>query len=416
MASTVPSPAGAVAELLLPELAMLASLEPLAARLRRQAMAGDALAFARGSLALQVRWMAATSGGDGPWTWAAGDPHQGNFATLATGPLKRDGRVPVTYDLADVDDEHPAPWDWDLLRLLASVASARPGLARRDFLALAGTCLGDYARAMARVGDGDAAAALRLDLHGLPEALKELVERDNLPERRAAHLRAHVAGTGKDARLRLGAKLAADPAARADLLPALERVLAKREDLPERQLLDAARRVGAFGLSSLGRRRWLVLLRERDREGGWRPRLLELKERRPSVLARVIPATPFPAHGRPARAMTVAMGGDPYQCVLHAAAGDCLVRTRCQARSVVALAPLDAGDLRRLMQVWAQLLAAFHAAGLAGLVADAPAHGAAIAADAGRRARGLAAQAWELARFNHEAFAAFVNTRRPARR
>src|SRR3954468_13993427 len=122
------SPSALVAVLLAPELDALACLDAPAAERRRRAMARDAATFARGSLALHLHWLLAEVPPTGAWVWSVGDAHQGNFATLATAAPGRHGVVPVVFGCSDVDDEHPAPWPWDLLRLLASVKSARPAL------------------------------------------------------------------------------------------------------------------------------------------------------------------------------------------------------------------------------------------------------------------------------------------------
>jgi hypothetical protein len=63
------------------------------------------------------------------------------------------------------------------------------------------------------------------------------------------------------------------------------------------------------------------------------------------------------------------------------------------------------------VRLWGQLLANAHAAGLRAMGVPLDARAAAIGADAGRRQQGLITQAWELARFNAQAFAAFRRRR-----
>ena len=116
----MPKAADLVDLLLLPSLEALRQIDPSAAVERQRQMVKKSTDFVRGSLVLHVAWLAAHPLPDAPWVWSIGDAHCGNFATLATGPLNRAGISPVTYGVADVDDEHPAPWHWDLVRLLAS--------------------------------------------------------------------------------------------------------------------------------------------------------------------------------------------------------------------------------------------------------------------------------------------------------
>jgi hypothetical protein len=351
-----------------------------------------------------VRWLALNPLDDAPWVWSAGDAHQGNFATLATGRAGRHGIVPVTYDVADVDDEHPAPWWWDHARLLASLPAAAPRLRPAD---LAPALLDEYQRTLERVADGDE-LALRLDLHGLPEALKRLIE-DESADGLAARFHAGFVARGGE-RLRRGELADDDGKAAAALVPALATALAGRGDVARTTVLDVARRRSGGGLASLGRRRWWVLAREEDRRGARRLRLLELKERRPSVLAGVLPAQPFAPRRATTPCLTVAMGGDPCQRSVRLGASELLLRTRCHTRSVLAPARLDAGDRRRLAGTWGQLLAAFHVNGWLLLGRDAAEQAAAVAGDVRRRGAQVAARADGLARLLASAHAAFAKS------
>ncbi|MBA3708935.1 MAG: DUF2252 family protein, partial [Planctomycetes bacterium] len=174
-------------------------------------------------------------------------------------------------------------------------------------------------------------------------------------------------------------------------------------------LLDIARR-SSGGLSSLGRRRWFVLIAERS---GTRPaaagrlRLLEIKERSPSALSRSIQLHPFTPTSGPDAALTVAMGGDPFQRIIHGPASTYLVRTRCHARRTVDVASLGQTELERLAKVWGMLLASFHVRGLRGLRCDVEARTRAIASEAASGSKDVARLAYELAAFTNKAYSAF---------
>ena len=56
-----------------------------------------------------------------------GDAHLGNFRVFAT-PERR-----LIFDIHDLDETLPAPWEWDLKRLAASfvIASRNNGLSEK---------------------------------------------------------------------------------------------------------------------------------------------------------------------------------------------------------------------------------------------------------------------------------------------
>ena len=399
----MPNATTLIESLLLPSLNCLSAVNPAAAAQRRQRMANDPTTFVRGSLILHVAWLAAHPLAKAPWVWSIGDAHQGNFATLATGALNRAGISPVTYGIADVDDEHPAPWHWDIVRLLASMAVALPTLKNKEFIALAQGCIADYARVM-KAATIDDEHAERLDFHGLPEALKAVIESDS-DEHTLEKNRAKLID-GKQ--LRASSACVADAAARTLMLPAVEAALQLKSPSKKLQVLDLAQRTSSGGLASLGRRRWWVLARERNREGDWVPRVLELKECRPSVLSAILPAQPFtPATtGR----WTLPMGGDPWQRYVPIGVGHALLRTRCQARSVLDLSTLDAGDRLRLVRLWGQILATAHLTSARGLGLPVHEMAQAVADHASEHATPAGVLAWELAEWTRAAYKIFADS------
>jgi len=405
----MPKAADLIDLLLRPSLAALRAIDPAAADERHRRMAKKPSDFVRGSLVLHVAWLAANPLPDAPWVWSIGDAHSGNFSTLATGPLNRAGLSPVTYGVADVDDEHPAPWHWDMVRLLASagLALGESGVGRRRLTELVKYCLADYVRVLSAAIDDDEHAE-RLDFHGLPEALKTAINDDAAADKLSAFRRALITGQ----RLRASRECIVDAAAKRLLLPAVEAALSATPPTKTTttaaetwRVLDLARRVSTGGLASLGRRRWWVLAQERDRDDRWVPRLLELKERRPSVLSAILPAQPFaPATTKP---WTLPMGGDRWQRAVPIGVGDALLRTRCQTRTVLDPTDMDDGDLIRLARLWGQVLAVAHLTSARGLGLPAKRHAAAVVVHAKKHAQDVAGLVWELVRWTREAFREF---------
>jgi uncharacterized protein (DUF2252 family) len=77
---------------------------------------------------------------------ACGDAHLGNFRCFAT-PERR-----VIFDIHDLDETLPAPWEWDVKRLAASfvVACRTNGLSDKRARDAVLTCVRSYREAMAR--------------------------------------------------------------------------------------------------------------------------------------------------------------------------------------------------------------------------------------------------------------------------
>lgn len=357
-----------------------------------------------GTLPQAVRWLALHPLAAAPWVWSVGNAHQGNFSTLATGRADRHGFVPVGYGITEVADQHPAPWWWDHACLLASLPAVLPGLGRPGLADLGTALLDEYQRTLARVAEDDE-LALRLDLHGLPEALKRLIEDESADGLAERFLAAHVAPGGD--RLRRG-RLVGDGGDRSDaIVSAIDAALAARSDVTRATVLDLARCLTP-GADLPGRRRWWALARDEDRRGRHRLRLLELTERRPSALARALASQPLAPDGVVA-GLTVAMG-DPCQRRVILGAHGLLLRTRGHARTALDPAALDPGDRRRLAHTWGQLLAMFHVEGWTLLGPDAAKRAAAVADDARRRGGEVVARAQGLAGSLAAAHAAFAKS------
>ena len=87
-------------------------------------MAASPFAFLRGAAAVMAADLA-PSPVTGLRVQAIGDAHISNFGVFAT-PERR-----LVFDVNDFDETLPAPWEWDVKRLVASVAVAAAGERRR---------------------------------------------------------------------------------------------------------------------------------------------------------------------------------------------------------------------------------------------------------------------------------------------
>lgn len=85
--------------------------------IRHGRMAQSPFAFYRGSAAIMAADLAGTPN-SGLRVQACGDAHLSNFGAFAT-PERG-----VIFDINDLDETLPAPWEWDLKRLTASVVLA----------------------------------------------------------------------------------------------------------------------------------------------------------------------------------------------------------------------------------------------------------------------------------------------------
>jgi uncharacterized protein (DUF2252 family) len=151
----------------------LADLVPL----RHTRMAASAFAYYRGTPAVMAFDLAETPR-TGIIVQASGDAHIGNFGLFAS-PERR-----LVFDANDFDETLPAPWEWDVKRLAASVviagrengfgAAANRGAtmaavrAYREWMArYAGMRLIDVW--YAGIGEGDIRAAAEVALQGLKD-------------------------------------------------------------------------------------------------------------------------------------------------------------------------------------------------------------------------------------------------------
>jgi uncharacterized protein (DUF2252 family) len=102
-------------------------LSPGLLRIRYARMSASPFTFLRGAASVMAHDLAGTPT-TGVGVQMAGDAHVGNFGLFAT-PERE-----VVFDVNDFDETLPGPWEWDLKRLVASLAVAARyhGLPRRE--------------------------------------------------------------------------------------------------------------------------------------------------------------------------------------------------------------------------------------------------------------------------------------------
>ncbi|MDI6105235.1 DUF2252 domain-containing protein [Actinoplanes sp. NEAU-A12] len=274
--------------------------------IRHGRMLASPLAFYRGAAVIMAADLAAAAS-SGLVGDLCGDAHLANFGLYAS-PERR-----LVFDLNDFDETHPGPFEWDVKRLVASLALAgrANGFKRKERSAVVLATARRYREAMI-----DFAAMRELDVWYARADIDELRARVGRELGRKRGRRLARAGIKARARDSLHAyrklttlvdgqrRIAADPPLLTpvgDLVPDLARkhledqirelLAGYRDSLADdrRRLFDAfefvdmARKV--VGVGSVGTRCWIVLLTGRD-DGD--PLLLQIKEAGPSVLATAV--------------------------------------------------------------------------------------------------------------------------------
>jgi uncharacterized protein (DUF2252 family) len=271
-------------------------------------MLASPFAFYRGSAAIMAADLAKTPI-SGLRVQACGDCHLMNFGGFASPE-----RI-VLFDINDFDETTPAPWEWDLKRLVASFVLAARSIGLRDDVGRDAavecarsyrTFIHEYARMhpldvwYAHVTDADVLASVPTR------------ERDRVRRRldKAAKQSGSDADFPKLADM-VGGRLAIrdtpplifhpESSRTPEFAARVERVLAAyRQTLPEdrRSLLDQYYPVDAamkvVGVGSVGRRCWIVLMMST----GNAPLFLQLKEAVESVLEPFAGKSAYSHHGQ----------------------------------------------------------------------------------------------------------------------
>jgi uncharacterized protein (DUF2252 family) len=290
-----------------------ASRVPELVPIRYGRMLASPFAFFRGAAAVMAADLARTP--RTPFTaQLCGDAHLSNFGVFSA-PDRR-----LVFDCNDFDETCRGPFEWDLKRLVASIAVAGRGrdFGRKDRRRAVRSAASSYRRSIrgfAAMGNIDVWYS-RLDVEPVLGALRSQVD-----ERRYRQIERSLAkASGKDSRRALGKlthekdgeiRIVSDPplitpleqlsdAEDAELQ--LQAVLAAyRESLtPDRRRLaasyryvHAARKV--VGVGSVGTRAWIVLMLGRD---GRDPLFLQAKEAQASVLEPYVGEVHYDNHGR----------------------------------------------------------------------------------------------------------------------
>ena len=256
-------------------------------------MAQSAFAFYRGAAALMAHDLAPTPV-SGIRVQACGDAHLANFGFYASPERK------LVFDLNDFDETLPAPWEWDVERLVASLAVAARSSGFGDEVAAkaAARTAGGYRRAMLRLAQRTAlqnfhtvmSAAALLELAEQEKARavsKEITRATRKAERRTSESAlGKLATVTEEGELHLveqppfmvrprqwPSDIAAVPQLYADSVSADIRALLRR-------FRPADMMLRVVGVGSVGTRCLIELLT--DSAGG--PLILQIKEATASVL------------------------------------------------------------------------------------------------------------------------------------
>lgn len=271
-------------------------------------MAVSPFTFLRGAAAVMARDIA-TMPSTGIRAQCCGDCHLLNFGAYGT-PERN-----LVFDVNDFDETLEAPFEWDLMRLGASihVAALDRGLSPKQARAAVLACMATYRDAMGRLaamGDLDIWYA-RVDVAQIEGFITGAAQRKRFRKNAAkAERRGNLQALGKlgtvsaDERLQIADQpplvthvaLHGDP----DLVVATvlgryrESLQDDRKHILDRyRFVDTARKV--VGVGSVGTDARIALLVGRDDDD---PLFLQMKEARASVLAPYAGASPYRHHGR----------------------------------------------------------------------------------------------------------------------
>jgi uncharacterized protein (DUF2252 family) len=240
---------------------------------------------------------------------ACGDCHLMNFGGFAT-PERN-----IIFDINDFDETLPAPWEWDVKRLVASIALAARSIGLSDDKArdCAVSSARSYREHMRRFSRMDPLRVWYTDISvndfigALPKAVRRRVLKHidrTAPHSSSEHDYPKLAGTvGGHIHITDHQPLIFHP--KASRAPEFQKEREQifqvyRETLPDdrRMLLDRYRVVDAaikvVGIGSVGRRCWIALLMSTDND----PLFLQFKEAVESVLEPYVGKSAYSHHGQ----------------------------------------------------------------------------------------------------------------------
>jgi uncharacterized protein (DUF2252 family) len=271
--------------------------------------------FYRGAAAIMAEDLASTPQ-SGLRVQCCGDAHLSNFGVFGSADRR------LVFDLNDFDETLPAPWEWDVKRLAASmlIAAQSNDFRGRDQERVVLKCVAGYRSAMAGfagMGNLDvwysrfevesvlekyAAQFTPRDVKGARKAIAKARTKDSMSAlSRLTHLVDGGLRIVDESPLIVPIDELARGARREGILKDLRALLrVYRDSLPaERQtlfdqfeLVDLARKV--VGVGSVGTEAWIaLLLGPVDNE----PLFLQIKEAQPSVLEEFAGGSEFDNHG-----------------------------------------------------------------------------------------------------------------------
>jgi len=266
-------------------------------------MLASPFAFFRGAAMIMASDLAAGSH-SGITVQLCGDAHVSNFGLF--GSPERS----LVFDINDFDETLPGPWEWDVKRLVASLAvvGQMNSFAREDrerVVRACATAYRDRMRTLAEMGELDVWYAHTVVDHELEASVDrpfgQAIRRMATKARSRDNLEALAALT----RLTDGQRrLVSDPPLLVPIDELVGEAEARRNEQrmsalfdEYRESLNASRRTLArrfryaglarkiVGVGSVGTRAWVVLLLGRDDDD---PLLMQVKEAQPSVLERYL--------------------------------------------------------------------------------------------------------------------------------
>jgi uncharacterized protein (DUF2252 family) len=278
----------------------LAHLAPV----RWSRMAASPFAFLRGS-AMVMAWDVAHLPHSEFYVQACGDAHLCNFGVSAT-PERQ-----LIFDVRDFDETLPAPWEWDVKRLAASivVAARQRGMSRARTREAVLLCMADYRRAMREALELTHkeiwyrrvdAVELEAGATGVTKRYFRRMFRKARRRTSKREVRRLVVTVDDEARIREDPPLIfplSDAQMRNHMRTLVDEYVAsltpdRRVLIDSYHVIDLAYRVG--GVGSVGTR-CLVALRFGD--GDDDPLVLQLKEAGRSVLEPFVRPCPYPNQG-----------------------------------------------------------------------------------------------------------------------
>ena len=271
-------------------------------------MAVSPFTFLRGAAAVMARDIAGMPS-TGIRVQCCGDCHLLNFGAYGT-PERN-----LVFDVNDFDETLEAPFEWDLMRIGASihVAALDRGLSPTQARAAVLACMATYRDAMGRLADmGDLDIwYARVDVAQIEGFIDDPAHRKRFQKNVAkAERRGNLQALGKlgtvskDGRLRIADQppLVVHVALTGDPELTVETVMARYRDslqddrkhiLDRYRFVDTARKV--VGVGSVGTDARIALLVGRDDDD---PLFLQMKEARASVLAPYAGASPYRHQGQ----------------------------------------------------------------------------------------------------------------------